>query len=218
MRAKTVSKKTNKLSLDEYRQKLSDEVPSFKAALDEEESYKAACKEVRNELRLLRKALHIKQDEIAEFLGVTQPNVSHFEKGEGDIGFLSIFRYAAALGMRPEITFVPKSSAYGMPATIGAVTRAMEGLSSYRMNKAVESFVSSTLESTAIPKDKQKSPEEAMSLSLSKMHTFLDAQFRLASLLSTAATQNVSIGIAEAMSKLPTPDTKEKDNKQHAAT
>lgn len=127
-----------KLSLSEYRARLSASHPEFAAGLREEEAHLAQCGRVRDDLRQLRELLEVSQAELAERLGATQSAVSRLENGGGDIGLLTICRYAAALGLRPTVSFVPNAASYADAPTLARVNRAVERLSAARREAIAE--------------------------------------------------------------------------------
>lgn len=100
------------LSFDEFIQKVSAESPEFARALQDEDDYLQFCKKVREDLKHLRESKAIKQSELADLLQMSQPAVSKMESGEGDIGVLTLCRYAGALGMQPTIAFTTAAPEY----------------------------------------------------------------------------------------------------------
>lgn len=89
-----------RISLEEYEAKLVDEVPELAAALTAEQRFQSVCTKVREDLRDLRVALGLTQGDVAERLGMTQSGVSRLEGGVGDIGLMTVCRYADVLGGR----------------------------------------------------------------------------------------------------------------------
>jgi transcriptional regulator with XRE-family HTH domain len=59
---------------------------------------------------------------------MSQSAVSRFEKGEGDIGLMTLCRYATSLGLQPAITFVPAASSYQNAEKLRDVAHAIEQL------------------------------------------------------------------------------------------
>jgi len=102
---------SEKVSFQAYVEKLSDDIPDFGAALDRETSYRSTCQVLRETLRRLRENQGVTQSDMAKTLGMSQSAVSKIETGDGDIGVITLCRYAGALGMRPEITFAPAGDA-----------------------------------------------------------------------------------------------------------
>jgi transcriptional regulator with XRE-family HTH domain len=89
------------------RNRLADESPAFKAAINAEAEAESFCREIRDDLRRQREAQKIEQGVLGKRLDMGQSAVSKIETGEGDIGVKTIFRHARALGLRPVCFFVP---------------------------------------------------------------------------------------------------------------
>jgi transcriptional regulator with XRE-family HTH domain len=125
-----------KLTLDQFAEKVGAEAPEFARALREEDAYLQFCKKVREDLRQLREDMGVKQSEVAAELQISQPGISKIEKGEGDIGLLTLCRYAGALGMQPSISFAPAASTYLQQDTLKTTLRAMERLAETHVARA----------------------------------------------------------------------------------
>jgi transcriptional regulator with XRE-family HTH domain len=95
------------LSLEQFKRKVADQAPGFDQALEKESAHLAFCKETRESLRQFRDDLSISQKDLAAKMQMSQPGVSKIENGEGDLGLMTLSRYAEALGLRPSISFVP---------------------------------------------------------------------------------------------------------------
>jgi transcriptional regulator with XRE-family HTH domain len=117
------------ITLAEYKEKLSGEYPEFAAAMREEESGLAKCRKVREELKQIRESVGMKQRDVADVLQMSQSVVSRIEQGQGDIGLMTVWRYASALGVEPVISFVPKASAYEGAGEAAGVQNALQALS-----------------------------------------------------------------------------------------
>lgn len=128
--------KKKNLNLDQFTKKVGAKVPKFAKALREEEAYLQFCNKVRQDLRQLRKDMGVNQTDVAAELQMSQPGVSKIEKGDGDIGLLTLCRYAGALGMQPTISFAPTASTYLEKDALRATLRAMERLSESRVARA----------------------------------------------------------------------------------
>ena len=100
-------KHSKALSLDQFKRKVADQAPGFDQALEKESAHLAFCKETRDSLRQLRDDLSISQKDLAAKMQMSQPGVSKIENGEGDLGLMTLSRYAEALGLRPTLSFVP---------------------------------------------------------------------------------------------------------------
>lgn len=100
-------KQSKALSLDEFKRKVADQAPGFDQALEKESAHLAFCKETRESLRQFRDDLSISQKDLAAKMQMSQPGVSKIENGEGDLGLMTLSRYAEALGLRPTLSFVP---------------------------------------------------------------------------------------------------------------
>jgi transcriptional regulator with XRE-family HTH domain len=92
-------------SLRAYRNRLAAEIPEFRQAVDVEAEAEAFCRSMREQLRDLRKSSGFDQAALGEKIGLTQSAVSRIERGTGDIGLKTLFRYARALGRKPFATF-----------------------------------------------------------------------------------------------------------------
>lgn len=126
----------SKLSLEQFTRKVGEEAPNFARALQEEDTHLQVCKKVREDLKQLRDNMKIRQADIAANLQISQSGVSKIESGEGDIGLLTLCRYAGALGMQPTVTFSPAASTYLQQDTLRKTVRAMERLSESRGARA----------------------------------------------------------------------------------
>jgi transcriptional regulator with XRE-family HTH domain len=80
---------------------------------DTDAAAEAAYAQARRYLALYRRNHAMIQEELAERMGVTQGEVSRLEAGERgtNIGMVTLYRWAAALGLRPRITFDETDSA-----------------------------------------------------------------------------------------------------------
>lgn len=125
-------------TLSEYRDFISEGNPDFAHALHRENEFLVACRRLRRELKQLRKTLKKSQKEIAEALQQSQSGVSRFEKGEGDVGFLTVCRYAAALGMQPVVNFIPSEDAIHDGDNLGNIIRAMDHVTDMRAAEFTE--------------------------------------------------------------------------------
>lgn len=85
----------------------------FASGFESEITLQGICDAVRLQLVEMRKAAGLRQEELAERLGMGQSAVSRLERGTGDIGLATIARYAAAIGVRPVIAFAPVDHAIG---------------------------------------------------------------------------------------------------------
>jgi transcriptional regulator with XRE-family HTH domain len=64
---------------------------------------------IRRQLTALRKDCGVNQVEMGRRMEMSQSAISHFERGFGDIGMMTILRYVAALDLKPDLRFVPLS-------------------------------------------------------------------------------------------------------------
>ena len=110
-----------KVPMQTVVERIAEEVPEFADALRKEREHLAFCKDVRTGLQRMRSESQLNQSEIAERMDTTQPAVSKIENGDGDIGLMTLSRYAAALGMQVSVSFCPA-------ATIPAATDSSESL------------------------------------------------------------------------------------------
>ncbi|OCW58981.1 helix-turn-helix domain-containing protein [Hoeflea olei] len=124
------------LTLDQFTRKVSAQAPNFTKALKQEQAHLRYCAKIREDLKRLREDMGMKQSEVAEQLEMSQPAVSRIENGEGDIGLVTLCRYAAALGMEPTISFAPAASTYGHRDHLARTVRAIGKLSETRLAAA----------------------------------------------------------------------------------
>ena len=104
--------------------RITEEVPEFADALRKEREHLALCKDVRMGLQRMRSESQLNQSEIAERMDTTQPAVSKIENGDGDIGLMTLSRYAAALGMRVSVSLCPAAT---IPETTDSSESLIEG-------------------------------------------------------------------------------------------
>lgn len=175
-----------KLSLEQFTDKVGAEAPNFARALQEEDAYLQFCRKVREDLKQLREDMRIKQSEVATELQMSQPGVSKIENGEGDIGLLTLCRYAGALGMQPTITFAPAASTYMAQDHLKLTVRAIEKLSESRLARA-DSSVHDRYKRLAAISTGPAVPASAM-------------MGAIASAMSSAMAQTLSTEIASMMS------------------
>lgn len=97
------------LGIRAMRNRLSQEKPAFRSAVELEEEAERFCRDLRASLRQLRTERKLDQAVLAKQLDMTQSAVSKIETGTGDIGLKTAFRYAQALGLRPVCIFVPSA-------------------------------------------------------------------------------------------------------------
>ena len=89
------------------RSKLS-KYPELKKLHETQKNAESFVARVRSKLRSLRVIEGGKQRDLAESMGVSQPVVSRIETDESaDMTLVTLYRYAAALGMRPVLSFAP---------------------------------------------------------------------------------------------------------------
>ena len=96
-------------SVDSLRERLAKKFPEYAEAVESEREAEEFCLAIRQELRRRRKQKKLDQAEMAELMDLTQSAVSKLERGRGDIGLKSIYRYAATLGLQPIVVFAPLS-------------------------------------------------------------------------------------------------------------
>lgn len=113
-----------KVPMQTLVERITEEVPEFADALRKEREHLAFCKEVRTSLQRMRSESHLNQSEIAERMETTQPAVSKIENGDGDIGLMTLSRYAAALGMRVSVSLCPAAT---FPAATDSPVSLAEG-------------------------------------------------------------------------------------------
>lgn len=178
-----------KLSLEQFTEKVGAEAPNFARALQEEDAYLQFCRKVREDLKQLREDMRIKQSEVAAELQMSQPGVSKIENGEGDIGLLTLCRYAGALGMQPTIAFAPAASTYMEQDHLKLTVRAIEKLSESRLARADSSV-----------HDRYKRLAALSAMTSAPMVPASAMMGALASAMSSAMAQSLSTEIASMMS------------------
>ena len=89
--------------LARMRAVLARDIPGYDAAEAEEDAIEAFLAMIRAELRARRVAMGIDQTTLGRRLGLGQSAVSKIETGRGELGLGTVARYAAALGLRPEV-------------------------------------------------------------------------------------------------------------------
>lgn len=124
------------LSLDQFAARLGNDVPGFAHALRSERANQAFCSRIRGDLKQLRQEMDVTQKDLADRLETSQSAVSKMESGEGDIGLMTVFRYAEALGMQPTVAFSPAASTYLRQAEITKAVNAMERLTQHKNSTA----------------------------------------------------------------------------------
>jgi transcriptional regulator with XRE-family HTH domain len=97
--------------LEVMRQRLRKESDNFSVAEAAVNKAVAFCASVRAELRQRRNELKLDQSQVGQKLNLSQSAVSKIENGRGDIGLLTVYEYAEAVGLRPVLTFVPAAQA-----------------------------------------------------------------------------------------------------------
>jgi len=188
-----------KLSLEQFTEKVGAEAPNFARALQEEDAYLQFCRKVREDLKQLRVDMRIKQSEVAAELQMSQPGVSKIENGEGDIGLLTLCRYAGALGMQPTIAFAPAASTYMEQDHLKQTVHAIEKLSESRLARAelsVQDRYKRLAALSAMDSGSVVPASSAMAAALAG-GPMLGA---LASAMSSAMAQSLSTEIASMMS------------------
>lgn len=98
------------MNLEEAMAALEKSQPGFSDGVEAEHALYSFVASVRARLRVLRRDAGVSQLEIARRLGMGQSAVSRLERGRGDIGVLTVARYAAALGLSPQQPFVVEHS------------------------------------------------------------------------------------------------------------
>ena len=98
--------------LASLKEALFAEHPGVKAQSDQRHEARTFVASVRREIADLRKRQDLKQSDMAERLGVSQPVISRIESDRNaDLGLETLYRYARACGLKPVVTFVPSAEA-----------------------------------------------------------------------------------------------------------
>jgi transcriptional regulator with XRE-family HTH domain len=97
--------------LSELRQQLGRANPDFAHGARIEAAAEAYCAALRDQLRRRRQALGWSQAELAEKLEFSQSAVSKLESGRGDLSCKTVFRAAAAMGLKPALGLAEESVA-----------------------------------------------------------------------------------------------------------
>jgi transcriptional regulator with XRE-family HTH domain len=107
--------------LETIREELRKADGDFAAAEAAVRDAVAFCMSVRGELRRRRNKLALDQSQVGQKLNLSQSAVSKIENGRGDIGLLTVYEYADAVGLRPVVSFVPNvQAAAGLPSGASA--------------------------------------------------------------------------------------------------
>lgn len=97
-------------SFHALKERVFSQHPDVKERYDEHRRAKAFVASVREDLASLRRHKKLRQSDLAQRLGVSQPVISRIESDKGsDPGLETLFRYAEACGMKPVVMFVPSS-------------------------------------------------------------------------------------------------------------
>jgi len=86
------------------RSRLAEKYSGVAAAIRQEDGFESVCLGVRQQLAEERKRQKLDQATVADRMQVGQPMISRIENGGGEIGLMTVLRYAAALGKTVEIT------------------------------------------------------------------------------------------------------------------
>ena len=78
------------------------EVPGFPEAYQEQVEAEERVSEIRRQLAATRKKAGVGQVELAEMIGTTQSGISAIERGKGDLGLTTLFRYLNGLKVDPQ--------------------------------------------------------------------------------------------------------------------
>ena len=130
--------KSKKIPLREIVRRTAATVPEFADALAEEEEHLTFCREMRSDLKRLRESMGITQSELAAKMEMSQSAVSRIENGGGDVGLITLRRYAAALGMQPVVSFTLSSQSYSRPEAIEPIVKALQNFARVRDAEAGE--------------------------------------------------------------------------------
>lgn len=201
------------LSLDQYSMKLANEIPEFGSAYRAEQANLAFCAKTREDLRQMREQMGVTQKDLADRLEISQSAVSKIEGGDGDIGLLTLCRYAGALGMQPTLTFSPAASTYLRQDDIRNAVSAMVRLTERRNDEvdrqmhqqirhAVSQLKTMDLASNALP-------SLLVSLVVSQMTETVvqSVSTRIASLMSAASDTDVDTRFSALLAAIEAPDS-----------
>lgn len=97
--------KNRETFIERLRREASEKSEAFREAVNKEDEWIGFCQKLRRKLADIRVKRGIDQYQMAEKLEMSQSAVSKIENGKGDIGLLSICRYADALGLSPIVLF-----------------------------------------------------------------------------------------------------------------
>ncbi|MEY8882297.1 helix-turn-helix domain-containing protein [Donghicola sp. XS_ASV15] len=90
--------------LDQLEKALVEENPNVEVELRKFEDFEKGSREIRQALKKIRELRNMSQQEVGSLISVSASGVSKMESGAGDIGILSLFRYANALGYNLKIS------------------------------------------------------------------------------------------------------------------
>lgn len=116
--------------LHAMNERIAEEVPGYREALAEEQILNKRCLALRNDLRLRRDTQGISQKDVASRMKITQSAVSKIENGDGDIGLLTLLRYAVALDLELVFAVTPKSQPFQKAVEVLALMEAKRAGSS----------------------------------------------------------------------------------------
>lgn len=109
--SRSQEKKSALSQLGALRNRLAAADPNFKAAAEVEREAETFCDKVRTELKAHRLALGLDQHELANRMEFSQSAISKIESGRGDLTLKTVFRVAAAMGLKLEMSLGPGAKA-----------------------------------------------------------------------------------------------------------
>ncbi len=112
------------------RDTLAQDFPGYARAVEFEKEAEDFCRSIRADLRARRKQKNLDQAALGDRMDLTQSAVSKIEKGRGDVGLKTVYRYAEALGLRHVVLFV--TSARSMVADTTEIFGVVDSLLSRR--------------------------------------------------------------------------------------
>ena len=112
--------------LASLQKRLIDRAPAYAAAVEAEKRIEDSCIEMRLALRDRRKQMGLDQKTLADRLEVSQSAISKVENGGGDIGLMTILRYAAALDLSLKLTPTDNGITPVMQEVSDELTKAQE--------------------------------------------------------------------------------------------
>jgi transcriptional regulator with XRE-family HTH domain len=133
-------------SIRAFAADLAGKVPGFAEGAEIEREADHFCRSVREALGEHREVQNLNQAALGQAMGLSQPAVSRIERGDGDIGLKTIYRYARALGLKPHLSFAPSVALAAQGASADPVLAAVVAEVGQVQDELLEAFHRSLVE------------------------------------------------------------------------